>query len=264
MQRIHKYPRTQHIEGSRFQPGDADLKAVPFAQIAGRSIVVEEKVDGANCGMSFTAEGELLLQSRGHYLSGGPREKHFTLLKQWASVHQAALRQRLSDRYVVYGEWLYAKHTVFYNALPHYLLEFDVLDTREHEFLDTPRRRELLDGLPLPPVKVLYSGLLQRVEQLASFMGPSHFIRGAHLDDLRRKSELQGLDAERVICETDRSNHMEGLYVKVEEGGAVVERYKFIRPDFLTAVLDAEGHWLNRPIVTNDLVEVIDLFGCTL
>jgi hypothetical protein len=176
-------------------------------------------------------------------------------------VHQAALRERLHDRYVLYGEWLYAKHTVFYNALPHYLMEFDVLDTRDREFLDTPRRRRLLAGLPLPPVKVLHAGALQRVEQLESLMGPSHFIRGDHLDDLRRKADLQGLNAERVIRETDRSHHMEGLYIKVEEQGTVVERYKFIRADFLTSVLEADGHWLNRPIVANDLVNGIDLFG---
>src|SRR5205807_2014548 len=32
----------------------------------------------------------------------------------------------LTDRYILYGEWLYAKHTVFYTDLPHYFLEFDI------------------------------------------------------------------------------------------------------------------------------------------
>ena len=63
MQSIRKYPRTQHIEGSRLQPGDEDLDAAPFARIAGRHLVVEEKVDGANCGISFSPSGDLLLQS---------------------------------------------------------------------------------------------------------------------------------------------------------------------------------------------------------
>ena len=45
---IIKYPRTPHIEGSRLQPGDEDLSQVPFSQIAGRHIVIEEKIDGAN------------------------------------------------------------------------------------------------------------------------------------------------------------------------------------------------------------------------
>ena len=71
---IHKYPRTHRIEGSRLQPGDEDLDAVPFDTIAGRQLVVEEKMDGANCGISFNPSGELLLQSRGHYLTGGGRD----------------------------------------------------------------------------------------------------------------------------------------------------------------------------------------------
>jgi hypothetical protein len=118
---------------------DADLEAVLFAEIAGRNLVVEEKIDGANCGISFSPEGQLLLQSRGHYLTGGAREKHFNLFKQWAQVHSAALWDRIGSRYVVYGEWLYAKHTVFYDWLTHYFLEFDILDTQTGQFLSTRR-----------------------------------------------------------------------------------------------------------------------------
>ena len=146
MQQIHKYPRTRHIEGSRCQPGDEDLDAVPFRKIVDRNLVIEEKMDGANCGVSFTAAGELLLQSRGHFLTGGPRERYFDLFKQWATTHQSVFFQRLSDRYVMYGEWLYAKHTIFYDALPHYFLEFDILDVESGDFLSTERRTSLLDG----------------------------------------------------------------------------------------------------------------------
>jgi hypothetical protein len=53
---------------------------------------------------------------------------------------------------------------------------------------------------------------------------------------------------------------MEGLYVKVEEDGQVVGRYKYVRVNFLTAVFAAEGHWLNRPIIPNLLLEGVDLF----
>ena len=69
--RIIKYPRTPHIEGSRLQPGDEDLSQVPFSAIAGKHLVVEEKIDGANSAISFDPQGNLLLQSRGHYLTGG-------------------------------------------------------------------------------------------------------------------------------------------------------------------------------------------------
>ena len=86
MPTLHKYPRTHHLEGSRLQPGDEDSRSVPFADLAGRHLVVEEKLDGANAGMSFDAAGRLWLQSRGHFLTGGAREKHFALFKRWAAI----------------------------------------------------------------------------------------------------------------------------------------------------------------------------------
>ena len=133
MEQIRKYPRTHHIEGSRLQPGDEDLDSVPFSAIANRYVVVEEKVDGANAAISFSSDGQMRLQSRGHYLTGGEREKHFNLFKQWAYSHAAAFWQVLGIRYVLYGEWLYAKHTVFYDYLPHYFLEYDLLDIEQDE-----------------------------------------------------------------------------------------------------------------------------------
>ena len=54
---------------------------------------------------------------------------------------------------------------------------------------------------------------------------------------------------------------MEGLYLKVEEEGRVVGRYKYVRADFLTAVVDSGTHWLKRPIVPNLLRDGVDLFG---
>ena len=137
---ILKYPRTPHLEGSRLQPGDEDLSQIRFSEIAGRHLVVEEKCDGANAAISFSDEGEMFLQSRGHYLTGGYRERHFNLMKQWASVHRDAFYQVLGSRYLMYGEWMYAKHTVFYDALPHYFLEFDIYDRAQGIFLDKPVR----------------------------------------------------------------------------------------------------------------------------
>lgn len=54
---IIKYPRTPHIQGSRLQPGDEDLRQRPFSDIAGRNVVLEEKIDGANSAVSFTDDG---------------------------------------------------------------------------------------------------------------------------------------------------------------------------------------------------------------
>jgi hypothetical protein len=258
---MNKYPRTRHIAGSRLQPGDEDLESVPFSELAGRHLVVEEKMDGANAALRFDTAGTLLLQSRGHYLQGGAREKHFDLFKRWASSHARALHARLGHRYILYGEWLYAKHTIFYDALPHYFLEFDVVDTQDGTFLSTAHRRELLDGAPIVSVPVLYEGALRADGALTALIGRARYKSDAWKARLRGAAEERGLDVDRIVRETDPSDEMEGLYVKVEEGGHVTGRFKFVRYGFLTSVVDSGTHWLRRPIVPNELAPGVDLFG---
>lgn len=96
------------------------------------------------------------LQSRGHALRGGGREAQFALFKAWAEAHRHRFHAALGARYIVFGEWCYTKHTVFYDRLPHYFLEFDVFDRETKLFLSTPVRRRLLESLPIvsvpPPV----------------------------------------------------------------------------------------------------------------
>jgi hypothetical protein len=257
---IRKYPRTQHLVGSGLQPGDENLDAVPLSELHGKHVVIEEKMDGANCGVSFGPGSELLLQSRGHYLTGGPRERQFALFKQWAGTFADQLLDRLEGRYVMYAEWLYAKHSVYYDALPHYFMEFDILDTETGEFLDTPRRADLLVGLPATPVKVLYAGEFPGEEALRSFLGPSHFITADAAERFREEVRRLGWDVWRAVKQTDLTGLMEGLYVKVEENGVVTGRYKFVRPEFLQTVV-ADGHWQDRPLIPNRLAEGSELFG---
>jgi len=61
--------------------------------------------------------------------------------------------------------------------------------------------------------------------------------------------------------ETDHSELMEGLYLKVEDDERVLSRYKYVPASFLTAVLDSGSHWLNRPIIPNQLRAGADLWG---
>lgn len=261
MKDIYKYPRTRHIEGSGIQRGDEDLAILPFSHLTGKYLVVEEKMDGANSAMSFNSAGTLLLQSRGHYLVGGEREKQFHLLKTWAHRYTSELWETLSDRYIMYGEWLYAKHTVFYTELPHYFLEFDVLDRASGEFLSTERRRKLLAALPfVSSVHVLYEGIVDTFQALISLIGHSHFISPHHLERLQEICKARGLDASQVLRETDTSTCMEGLYIKVEEEGVVKERYKYVRASFLQTVFDSHSHWMDRPIVPNCLKDGVTLF----
>ena len=260
-----KYPRTPHLEGSRLQPGDSAHDQVKLSSLAGKHCVIEEKLDGANSGLSFSDDAILRQQSRGHFLVGGSREKHFNLLKQWSSAHEDALFDVLRDRYIMFGEWMYAKHSMFYDALPHLFLEFDIYDKHEGVFLSTPRRHALLDPLPVVSVPVLSSGPMPaRVEDLLSWIGPSVARTSNWPSVLAEQAARRDLDVERVATQTDPDESGEGLYIKVEDEHQVLARFKFVRASFTQTLLDQDEHWLSRPVVPNQLRPATDLFAPTI
>ena len=70
----------------------------------------------------------------------------------------------------------------------------------------------------------------------------------------------KNLDVERARRETDLSDLTEGLYIKVEEGGVVADRLKWVRADFLQIIAANDSHWQSRPIIPNGLAPGVDLF----
>ncbi|MFY3138212.1 RNA ligase family protein [Achromobacter xylosoxidans] len=259
---LFRYPRTPHLEGSRLQEGDHGHDHVPYRELRGLRLVVEEKLDGANTGISFSPAGELLLQSRGHYLVGGGRERQFNFIKTWAQAHADWLLQRLEDRYVMYGETMSKKHSVFYDALPHHFFEFDVLDRRTGQFLSTAARRDLLAGGPVLSVPVLYDGLAPpRLADLKALLRPSLAKTARWRDAFEATVRREGLDLALAWKQCDKSDLSEGLYLKVEADGQTLGRYKWVRADFVQAILASEKHHSEQPYVPNQLAPGVDLYA---
>jgi hypothetical protein len=258
-----RYPRTVHLAGSRLQ-GDDKKEFQPLSGLKGLWAVIEEKLDGANSATSFTGGGELLLQSRGHYLQGTSREKQFALFQRWSKAHEGRLLERLEDRYVMYGEWCYSKHSVYYNALPHYFHEFDVWDRVEQCFLSTRRRRELLSGSPVLSVPVLYEGEMPTDSKLLwKLVCPALAKTSSWKNDFEKEVRLQGLPLDLCWKQTDKDDRAEGLYVKIEDENAVLARFKLVRSNFTQTILDSGSHHQRRPIIPNGLVEGVDLYSET-
>jgi hypothetical protein len=204
----------------------------------------------------------MLLQSRGHYLVGGGRERQFAPFKQWAQAHEGRLLERLEDRYVLYGEWLYAKHSVSYDQLPHYFCEFDIFDKHAQTFLSTTRRHQLLQGSPVVSVPVLYAGALPtKPKQLAAMVQHSLAKSSAWRAAFEETVLRQNLDLPLCWRQTDKSDLSEGLYIKIEDAQQVLGRYKWVRPDFVQTILDSGSHHSTRPIVPNGLAQGVDLYA---
>lgn len=261
---IRKYQRTPHLEGSRLQKGDSDHDQVRYRDLVGRWIVVEEKVDGANSAFSFP-EAEPMLQSRGHSLGGRGDERQFSRLKSWFDRHQERFFDRFYDRYIVYGEHCQVKHTIFYDRLPHYFLEFDIHDLETGKDLSTTARRQLIGDLPIVSVPILYAGPApSKLEDLLAMIGPSlcqSSDRAAWRDALLRQSQRSGHDIDRTLKETAMTDVMEGLYIKLEEGDETVGRLKWVNPWFLQTIMDSESHHANRIIVENCLAPDVDIMA---
>lgn len=223
-----KYPKTPRL------PAVLDQ----FERWRRHIVVVSEKLDGANVAVSFDGPA-LTLQSRGHVLRGGPRERQFDLFKQWAYIRHDQLFQVIGSRYMIFGEWLYAKHRVFYDALPDYFIELDVFDKEECVFIPTEQRRRLLKPLGLHSAPILYHGVFGKVSSFARYIGPSNFKTRDW--KMRYKGPMEG---------TDDSILMEGVYVKVETATQVIGRIKLPRPDFEKLRAD-DDDWLRRTIIPN-------------
>ncbi len=237
-----KYPRTAHLFGSRGTDDDRHLdERQSLSFLADESLIVEEKLDGTNVGVHFLKEGRMVLQARGHEIGEGEHSQ-YDLFKQWVCVKRAALEAMLGDRYIMYGEWLYAKHSIHYRALPHYFFEFDIYDKVEQAFLDLDSRLILLDSTGIATVPVIHRGPATR-EQLWAMIGRSRFDSVFENPESGRTDDL-----------------MEGLYLRTETDGVVTGRAKIVRPAFVEKIKQSE-HWMNQAVTPNVLVEGADLWA---
>jgi hypothetical protein len=237
-----KYPRTPHLFGSTGTDDDKHLGEADSRRfLADLSLIVEEKLDGTNVGVHFTGEGTMVIQCRGHLITEGMHPQ-YDLFKQWAAVKRPVLEDRLADRFILFGEWVYARHSVLYRQLPHYFFEFDIYDKQSGDFLSLKRRLALLAGTGIHTVPVLHVGVLDR-EQLGALIGPSRF--DSEFEDPLKK----------------RTDHlMEGLYLRTEADGVVTGRAKFVRPEFIEKVKQGE-HWQHQIMTVNRLEEGADIWS---
>lgn len=230
-----KYPKTPRIQQVD-QLGWDKLTAV-----------VSEKLDGANAGISFET-GQIKLQSRGRVLRGGRKEAQFELFKATTWSLFDVLWDILGDRYVLFGEWLYAKHRIFYDNLPGYYLVYDVYDKEQDLYLATPRRQEMLKSLPLPEAPILFRGPYRKAGNFTQYTSKTDFKTDSWRETLLADAESLGLKD--PMSHTDDSDQMEGVYVKVEDEERVVGRMKLPRVDFEKVRSDDEM-WKRRIILPN-------------
>lgn len=121
---------------------------------------IQEKVDGANMGVSWTSGP--VLRNRNHILKKGyiekdtPAKLQFRPAWNWLHQHNSDIQKvaKLLDTPVtIYGEWLYAKHSIFYDKLPDLFLAYDIWSVEDGEFFSPEIVEEVLSKTEIKFIK---------------------------------------------------------------------------------------------------------------
>jgi len=204
-----------------------------FSGKAAQVVVVQEKVDGANIGLSIV-DNKIVAQNRSHYVSASSQHQ-FNGLDTWISEHETELWALLSRGFTLFGEWCRVRHSILYDRLPDYFLAFDIYDTRNHQFLDPGPFYDELQNTSICCVRTICIRRFETKDELTSL--------------LSTKSKFQD------------DGFVEGVYLRLfrrddAKSRSVPTRGKVVRPDFIQVVNDS-GHWSKLQTVKNTVrVEV--------
>jgi ATP-dependent RNA circularization protein (DNA/RNA ligase family) len=223
-QRFFRFPQTPHLDwfGAGSPREDKVLTKSEVAALLAGPVVVEEKVDGANLGLSLNPSRQILAQNRGQYVLP-PFAGQFSRLAGWLAQHQFALADQLSRDWILFGEWCAAKHSLEYTDLPDWFVLFDVYDRIEDRFWSTRRRNVLADSLGLA-------------------VSPEILRGRTTLPDLRKRLESE--------TSRYRAGPLEGLVIRRESADWCEARAKLVRKEFTQAIGE---HWRSRRIQWNQL-----------
>lgn len=245
-----KLPRTLHIEGSRVPKGKIDPDAVEFSKLREQFLVVEEKVDGSGVSIFFDWEMNLHIHHRGSEVNG----PEYRLLYEWGRNYEYDLFSILEDRYILFGEWMFKKHTIYYDCLSDYFLESDVYDQEKGIWLSTTARKELFQNFDfIKSVPVISSGIAISLNELTDLVTKSKYQSNNWRQSMQNVCEKLGYDVSAVLQETDSSNLMEGLYIKHEDEGQVLARYKYVRFEFVNKIINSGTHVKDRVLIKNQV-----------
>ncbi len=213
-----KYPRTLHLP---YSPGATkeDKIAKDVSSLIGRRCLLTEKMDGSNVCLTRDA-----LFARSH--NGPPTHASFDLLK----AHHANVRWEIPKSVEIFGEWLYAVHSIRYNNLPSYLQVFGVRDGKVWWSWD--ETREMANEILASTVPAIFEFYPETEE------------------DLRSKVEVVAVH-----------NFFKPTY-GTREGVVVRPLLDFFDTDFDKSVfkwvrkdhVQTDEHWQHKAIETNGLV----------
>lgn len=200
-----KYPRTYHFKWSEGITND-DKISNSLDNLIGNDIIITEKLDGSNT--AITKNG---VYGRSH----GDFSKNPWDNKSWEIYHK--IKNDLHDGLYIFGEGMYAVHSIEYENLTSF---FYILGVRDNNIWIPWSEVEVYSFLlDLPTVPVLFKGVVKSEKELKSIV-----------EDLSKGHSSLGGIREGVVCRNASSFHNDDFISNV---------IKWVRPNHVRT----DSHW---------------------
>lgn len=174
-----------------------------------REVVVTEKLDGANT--CLTSEN---VYARSH--SGEPYRDEWDYLKK---KHREEYMHKIPKWAAVFGEYLYARHSIKYERLPSYFVMFGLYDKRTGRWhsWDVVKRFAKAKGFDTSPV--IYEGIFSRTNVEMMPEGESAYGDTREGYIVRSKDGFHVDKLEYNMAKCVRENHVKTEELHWRKGG---------------------------------------------
>ncbi len=216
-----KYPHTPYFRFSPSAKKDRRASGVfDLTNFLNEKLVITVKMDGSNC--CFTHDKVVARNGI------SANQTSFDFVKQ---LH-AGIRDHIPMNYRIYGENLYAEHSISYRdalALDGYFQVFAIFDVNTNWWLSWPSVQYVASelGLPSVPEFATYPPCdnLDVLEETIALEGEDCIARGHEGIVVRKDAPIYSASFKNSVAKYVRANHVQ-----------------------------TDEHWMNKPIVRNVLV----------
>jgi hypothetical protein len=189
-----KYPRTPHLPWSPGRTGD-DILLDSIQHLEKlKDVVVTEKLDGENTTLYRD------------YLHARSVDSASHASRNWLKRFHAEMSYKIPADMRICGENLFAKHSIFYNALTSYFYVFAVF--QNDACLAWDETVEWCQKLELEPAPILYRGKWDEKKLRACWRGVSRFGEEQEGYVVRNAASFSYADFKSNVAKYVRASHV--------------------------------------------------------
>jgi len=226
---FYKFPQTPHIYNlGAATRDDSLLDTNDINKFLTNEITIKEKIDGANLGLKMNKEYIIECQNRAKTVNSSTQTQ-FSNLDVWIKNNYADLFTILENQnLILFGEWMQAKHSIYYTNLPSYFIAFDIYDITLKAFYSRAKFNEVMSQTSIPIVNVIFKGIIGSKDKLINLL---------NIDSAYKDTE-------------DNNKVIEGVYLRLDDkqSDTLLMRCKLVRAEFIQGITT---HWSKITMVKN-------------